>query len=90
MEYLAKLQQLENAQVSLLGKRIVIAFVLLLSLLATSCSNQALFESIQIDHRQRCETIPISQQAACVAQYQTSYEEYRREREALLREDSFR
>jgi hypothetical protein len=47
MEYLAKLQQVENTQRLLPGKRIAIAFVLLGPQLATSCSNQALFESIQ-------------------------------------------
>ena len=83
MKCASKLQKRENIQRSLPGLCIAMGFVLL----ATSCSNQALFESIQQNHLQRCETIPIAQQAACEAHYQTSYEEYQREREALLRED---
>lgn len=86
MKYLASLQQKKHAQCALPGRGLATAFVLLAPLLATSCSNQALFETIQQNHLQRCETIPIAQQAACEAQYQTSYEEYRREREELLGE----
>ncbi len=48
-----------------------------------SCSNQAMYEAIQQNRLQRCEEIPIPQQQACRDQYQTSYEEYRRERDAL-------
>lgn len=88
MEHLARQQQRENIQHAFPGRRLASVVVLLAPLLATSCSNQALFENIQQNHLQRCETIPIAQQAACEAQYQTSYDEYRREREALLREDA--
>jgi predicted neuraminidase len=40
---------------------------LLAPTLTASCSYQALFESIQQNHLQRCETTPIAQQAACEA-----------------------
>ncbi|MDP6414596.1 MAG: hypothetical protein QGG54_06145 [Gammaproteobacteria bacterium] len=45
----------------------------------TACSNQQLYEAIQQNGLQACEEIPIPQQEDCKAQYQTSYEEYRRE-----------
>jgi hypothetical protein len=86
IKYLARQLQRDNIQRALSGRRLATASVLLAPLLATSCSNQALFESIQQNHLQRCQAIPIAQQAACEAQYQTSFEEYQREREALLRE----
>ena len=87
MKYLAKLLLKENTLRSFTGRWLTTAFVLLAPTLTASCSYQALFESIQQNHLERCETTPIAQQAACEAHYQTSYEEYQREREALLQEN---
>ena len=64
-----------------------LAIAALTPLLLTACTSEALYNSIQQNQLQRCETIPIAQQAACKQQFQTSYEEYRRERDALVEEE---
>ena len=56
------------------------------SLLMT-CSNRAIYNSIQQDGRRLCEQKPIPTQKACREQYDTSFDEYERERSALLREN---
>ena len=48
-----------------------------------ACSNEALYQAIQENRLQACEEIPIAQQASCNAQYQTDYESYKRDRDAL-------
>ncbi|MEX0964051.1 MAG: hypothetical protein WDZ52_08445 [Pseudohongiellaceae bacterium] len=48
-----------------------------------ACSNEALYQAIQENRLQACEQIPIAQQAACKAQYQTDYGTYKRARDAL-------
>lgn len=55
----------------------------LVVLLSGGCSSQQLYEAIRENRLQRCEEIPIPQQTDCKAQYETEYDEYRREREAL-------
>jgi len=54
-----------------------------LTLLSAACSNRALYESIQQNGLQECEKLPIPQQAQCKSQYQTDYDEYRRERDRI-------
>jgi len=60
-------------------------FLLTLASLA-GCSNKALYQAIQQNRLQACEEIPIPQQAACKAQYQTDYDSYRRARDVVKRE----
>lgn len=57
-----------------------VALLLTLASLA-GCSNKALYQAIQQNRLQACEEIPIPQQAACKAQYQTDYESYKRQRD---------
>lgn len=60
---------------------------MLLALLSLAgCSNEALYQAIQENRLQACEQIPIAQQAACKAQYQTDYDTYKRERDLAKRE----
>ncbi|MEQ8312787.1 MAG: hypothetical protein RL839_13335 [Gammaproteobacteria bacterium] len=59
-------------------------FALLLLVTLSGCSNRNLYEAIQQNRLQSCEEIPIPQQANCREQYQQSYEDYKRERDALL------
>ncbi|MDA1371221.1 MAG: hypothetical protein O2971_10735 [Proteobacteria bacterium] len=56
---------------------------LTLSVLLPGCTNQQLFNAIRENNQQRCEEIPIPQQAACKAQYKTDYEDYRQDYEAI-------
>lgn len=60
----------------LLGPAVALALGL------TGCSNEALYNAIQENRLQACETLPIAQQEGCKAQYQTDYESYRRDRDA--------
>ena len=70
-----------------LTSRLLRHLMLLAPLLATSCTNEALYNAVQQNQLQRCETIPIAQQATCKQQFQTSYEDYRRERDALVEDE---
>lgn len=63
--------------------RITTLLLLATLLLTGACSNGARYELIRQNRLQECETLPIPQQAQCKAQYQTDYETYRREREAI-------
>lgn len=64
-----------------MNNKLLLGLVLLL--LSVSCSNRSLYNSVQLNNIQRCQALPIPQQAACQAQYQTSFEEYSRQRAEL-------
>lgn len=55
-------------------------------LMVAGCSHRAIYESAQLNNIRRCQELPIPQQSACEAQYQTSFDEYSRDREELLEE----
>lgn len=48
-----------------------------------ACSNQQVYEAVQRNQRLECQKIPLPQQDECMEQNSESYEEYRRNREAL-------
>jgi len=48
------------------------------------CTNQALYDGAQYSNRNECEKLPPSQYDECVEQAEISFEEYQRQREALL------
>ncbi|MCQ3829098.1 hypothetical protein HXX02_06550 [Microbulbifer elongatus] len=54
-------------------------------LLVSACSNQQIYEGIQQNRLQNCEKYPDAQYAECLARHQKDYEEYERERQALLK-----
>lgn len=54
-----------------------------LTVFGSSCSNRAIYENIQQNQLRACEELPIPQQAQCKAQYGTTYEQYRRERDRI-------
>lgn len=64
-------------------KRRLLPGSLLMILALSTCSNEAMYQSIQQDGLRGCEEIPIAQQASCKAQYQKDYATYKRERDAL-------
>lgn len=51
------------------------------------CSNKAVYDNIQHNNRQACHTVPPAQYEACIERSNKSYEEYRREREAVVEEE---
>ena len=52
-----------------------------------ACTQQDVYEMSQENGRKACEKEPPPMQDRCMEQYQQSYDEYQRERDALL-EDS--
>ena len=67
-----------------MNRAIILAFTLLLVM--AGCTNEQLYNAIRENRIQDCENIPIPQQESCRAQYETSYEEYRRDLEELRAE----
>ena len=51
------------------------------------CSNKAVYDNIQHNNRRACNTVPPAQYEACIERSNKSYEEYKREREAVVEED---
>ncbi len=73
-----------------MSSRKIILFMLMLShLLANSaCSYQAIYDNIQSNRLRNCEEQPWPQWESCKAQYQLDYEEYERQRQALMIESN--
>lgn len=59
----------------------VIAFLL------TACSNQQIYNAVQENRRAECGKPPQSQYEECLRDYDTSYDEYERERQASAGDD---
>ncbi len=53
------------------------------------CSNQLIYEEIQRKNQFDCYSLPVSQQDDCIeSSHSMSYEEYERERQKALNQDS--
>jgi hypothetical protein len=52
--------------------------------LLAACSNQQMYESVQRDQRQKCQTLPESEFQRCMARTGQSFEDYWRDRQAAL------
>lgn len=52
--------------------------------LLAGCTNQQIYTAIQENRRQECGKLPKGQYEQCMRDYDTSYEEYERERQAAL------
>lgn len=64
-------------------------FLLMMALcLVAGCSNQQMYEAIQRDQRQQCQTLPETEFERCTARTGQSFEDYWREREEALKRDS--
>ena len=51
------------------------------------CSNKAVYDNIQHNNRQECNTVPPAQYEECMARSNKSYDEHEREREAVVEGD---
>lgn len=60
-----------------------IAPLIILALLS-ACSSQEMYEAIQRDQRQQCQTLPETEFERCMARTAQSFEDYSREREEAL------
>ena len=61
-----------------LGIRVILFIVLL-----AGCSNRAVYENIQHQNRQDCQTLPPSQYDECMEAASKRYDEYKRERDEM-------
>lgn len=52
----------------------------------SACSNQAMYNSIQISQEEECRKLPPGQQEQCFARIDTDYGEYERQRQEVLAE----
>lgn len=63
--------------------------VLLLMMLAVlvGCSNRAVYDNIQLNQRNECFKLPPSQREDCLDSIDKSYDEYRKDREDVIKEE---
>lgn len=52
------------------------------------CSNQQLYESVQRDQQQKCQTLPQSEFERCMARTGQSFDDYWRDREEALNREA--
>jgi hypothetical protein len=52
--------------------------------LLCACSNQAIYDGIQENRRNKCRELPQGQYEKCMAQYEQPYDDYARERREML------
>lgn len=53
--------------------------------LMAGCSNKAVYDNIQLNNRQECNSVPSAQYQECIERSNKSYEEYEQERKAAAR-----
>ena len=65
-------------------KKIWIVFAVFV--VTTGCSSKAVYDNIQHNNRQECNSAPPAQYEDCIERSSKTYEEYKREREAVIGE----
>jgi hypothetical protein len=60
----------------------------MLSLLLMGCSNQQIYTAVQENRRVECSKLPQVQFEKCMSEYNTSYDEYERQRQAVIKNES--
>lgn len=68
-----------------MANKVIVVGALLVSM-AAGCTSRGWYDSAQNDQRWRCDSEPLSQQKECREQTSMSFDEYEREREAILDE----
>ncbi|MDN3638662.1 hypothetical protein QWY82_07575 [Simiduia curdlanivorans] len=58
-------------------------FALAMTVLLVACSNKSIYKGMQESNRQECNKLPDSQWEQCLKDNSQSYEDYKRERDAL-------
>ena len=53
-------------------------------LLISACSNQSLYDAMQDNLEQECRRMPAGAQEDCLAELDSDYEEYQRQRDEIL------
>jgi hypothetical protein len=62
--------------------------LLIIALLLIGCSHKQIYTAVQENRRVECSKLPQSQYENCMSEYDTSYEEYERERQAAFNSES--
>ncbi|MCC5451066.1 hypothetical protein LMJ53_04865 [Rheinheimera sp. UJ51] len=58
---------------------------LLLLFALAGCSNKAVYQNLQLNKKQQCQQLPVSQYDECMRSIPLTYEEYERERQEVLK-----
>lgn len=58
------------------------SLILVTAVALLGCSNKQIYNAVQENRRVECGKLPQNQYEKCVSEYDTSYEEYQRERQA--------
>jgi hypothetical protein len=66
--------------------KVRVIFYILFAAVMAGCSNQAAYENIQINKRNACLELPPSQYDECMAEANTSYNDYKNAREEAIGE----
>lgn len=69
-----------------LMKAKMLFFLLGAALMMSACTHRELYNAVQDNRRAKCDEMPDTQRAECLAQYQKSYEQYERERQRVITE----
>ncbi|MFK7863201.1 MAG: hypothetical protein AB8B95_03135 [Pseudohongiellaceae bacterium] len=73
---------MKTTKIRLTKNTVGVSIIALLTM--QGCTHQQVYEVIQENRYQACETKPIPTQAACREQYSRSYEDYKLERDRIL------
>jgi hypothetical protein len=60
----------------------------MIALLLMGCSNKQIYTAVQENRRVECSKLPQVQFKKCMSEYDTPYEEYERERQAVIKSGS--
>jgi len=60
----------------------------MIALILLGCSNKQIYNSVQENRRMECGKLPQNQYEDCIRDYSTSYEDYERERQASINDES--
>ena len=56
-----------------------IAFLFIIALVTSGCSNRAVYENMQMYERNKCSNVPLSEYNECMEATRKPYDEYERE-----------
>jgi hypothetical protein len=65
-----------------------LSLFLMISLFLIGCSNKQIYAAVQENRRVECSKLPQDQYEKCMSEYETPYEEYERERQAVINNES--
>lgn len=65
-----------------------LSLFLMIALFLTGCSNKQIYTAVQENRRVECSKLPQDQYEKCMSEYETPYDEYERERQAVINNES--